>query len=150
MNNKKGYMNMVIHAGEIQMCVLYQGCINRNDDEITVTEPLNVGDFVELDMHVESLYGSGGEYIPVVCKNISRPIQGTGTHPAQNITQRIGQVISEPRWLDIPDDDVWDWRDMIQKRYFQIVPVEIFKSIFVSDSGRYILVEDWKLNKVSK
>ncbi len=135
---------MVIHAGEIHTCVLFQEDIRQcGNNELYTTKPLKAGDFVELDMHVESTYEGGEQYIPIVCKNEYKPVSSTGGHIMESINSKVGQIISDPRWFCIPVDDVHDWKVMLKHGYFQIAVVQFFKSVFVSTNGRYILMEDY-------
>ena len=135
MNNLKGYNNLVINAGELVTCILFQGCIKIKNNveliDVSVTQPLTVGNFVELDMHYESTYDYKKHSMPIVCGNIPQS------------QERMGLIISSPRWVDIPDNDLCDWGNMLKGRYYQITVIELFKSIFVSASNRYILVEDY-------
>lgn len=134
MNNEKGWASVVIHAGELYNCILNQGDITVKTTNvaqtISATNELERGDFVELDYHIDSKYDYTHANTPILQYNSSP-------------CTRIGQLISDIRWIEMPNESQHNWGEMLRKSYYQYGVIQFFKSVFLSDNNRYIPVEEY-------
>ena len=134
LNKDMGYISSTIHAGDLYNCILNQGDlivkVTGNSKSISATHEIERGDFVELDFHMDSEYNYNTTYTPIMKYSSSK-------------CNRVGQLISDPKWINIPSESKNDWSEMLRNTYYQFGIIQFFKSVFLADNNRYIEIEQY-------